>query len=373
MKPCVFIAGGGTGGHVIPSLCIALEIRKRVDWDIIFLGTKRGMERELVRSSDFRMVYLVARGWNRHFDWRFLRLLVENLVGFLLGGWYFLRYRPRAFLAMGSYLSLLGGIWARWFRIPIYVHEQNIYPGLANRIVARWAKMVFVAAQDAIPYFEGCKTVKVVGNPLREEVMEWRGKKEEARKRLMLEPGRRTILVMGGSRGSEVINENFLQALDFLDESAIQVVHITGKEDFFRVEERARRFSFPYRVYPFLSCPGMVYAVSDLAICRAGANTVFELFFFGVPSILVPYAEATESHQVYNALWLQRHQPVEIIEEHVLCPDLLGEKIRTMFLTAHRYSEDTQYLKRAASIIAEEIVGDAQRERRKKIGRTGTC
>lgn len=368
MRPCIFVAGGGTGGHVFPSLCIALEIRKQADWDIIFLGTKRGMERDLVRDRGFRMVYLIARGWNRHFDWGFFRLLGENLIGFLLGGWYFLRYRPRVFLAMGSYLSLLGGIWARLLRIPIYVHEQNVYPGLANRIVARWAKVVFVSAQDTISYFEGYKTVKVVGNPLREEVMEWKGRKEEALKELLLEPGRRTILVMGGSKGSEVINENFLQALDFLDENVMQVIHITGKENFLRVQEKARRFSFPYRVYPFLPCPGMVYAVSDLAVCRAGANTVFELFFFGLPSILVPYAEATESHQVYNALWLKKHQPVEIIEERVLSPGILGEKIRAMLVAERCYSGDAQYLQSAASIIAQEIVRDFWRERRKKIG-----
>ncbi|MGC8777465.1 MAG: UDP-N-acetylglucosamine--N-acetylmuramyl-(pentapeptide) pyrophosphoryl-undecaprenol N-acetylglucosamine transferase, partial [Candidatus Caldatribacteriaceae bacterium] len=307
MKPCIFVAGGGTGGHVFPSLCIALEIRKRVDWDIIFLGTKRGMERELVREGGFKIVYLTARGWNRRFDRHFFRLLGANLLGFLVGGWYFLRYRPRAFLAMGSYLSLLGGMWARVFRVPIYVHEQNVYPGLANRIISRWARMVFVSAPDTVSHLAGCREVKVVGNPLRKEVMDWKGRRSEAQRELQLEPGRRTILVMGGSRGSEIINQNFLQALRFLEGDAVQVIHLTGKENFMQVQKKTRSLSFPYRVYPFLSCPGIAYAASDLAICRAGANTVFELFFFGLPSILIPYAEATESHQIYNALWLKKY------------------------------------------------------------------
>lgn len=357
---------------MFPSLCIALEIQKRAGWDIIFLGTKRGMEKELVHGSGFKMVYLVARGWNRRFGWHFFRLLGENLLGFLLGGFYFFRYRPRAFLAMGSYLSLLGGLWARFLRVPIYVHEQNVYPGLANRIVARWAREVFVSTQDTVSYLTGCRRVEVVGNPLRKEVMDWKGKREEARKELGLEPGRRTILVMGGSKGSAIINESFLQALHFLEGDTIQVIHLTGKEDFVQVQENAKNFPFPYLVYSFLSSPGIAYAASDLAICRAGANTVFELFFFGLPGILIPYAEATESHQVYNALWLQKQQPVEIVEERELTPSILAEKIRRMLDQESSHSGDIQYLKDAASIVAQEIVEDILRERRKNIdSRTG--
>ncbi len=226
--------------------------------------------------------------------------------------------------------------------------------------------MVFVSAPDTVSHLAGCREVKVVGNPLRKEVMDWKGRRSEAQRELQLEPGRRTILVMGGSRGSEIINQNFLQALRFLEGDAVQVIHLTGKENFMQVQKKTRSLSFPYRVYPFLSCPGIAYAASDLAICRAGANTVFELFFFGLPSILIPYAEATESHQIYNALWLKKYQPVEIVEEHELSPGTLAEKIRKMLVLGDSCSGDTRYLRDAASVIAQEIVENLCKRGEKK-------
>ncbi|MGQ9746996.1 MAG: undecaprenyldiphospho-muramoylpentapeptide beta-N-acetylglucosaminyltransferase [Candidatus Caldatribacteriaceae bacterium] len=368
MKPCIFVAGGGTGGHVFPSLCIASEIQKKANWDVIFLGTKRGIEREVVQEQGFRTVYLTARGWNRKLDKNFLRLWGENFWGFLLVGYYFLRYRPVAFLAMGSYLSLLGGIWARLLGVPIYVHEQNIYPGLANRIISRWASKIFVVASEVGLYLPHGVKVEVVGNPLRKEVTDWKGRKEEAQRMLGLQPGYSTILVMGGSKGSEVINQNFLQAMNFFAQNDIQVIHLAGKENFPYVREMARKFPFPYLVYPFLPSPGLAYAASDLAICRAGANTVFELFFFGLPSILIPYAEATESHQMYNALWLQKHQPVEIIEERNLSPQVLVDKILKLLRMEKFDSKEAQHLLNSASLIAQKIVGEILGKGEKAIG-----
>ncbi len=368
MKPCLFIAGGGTGGHVFPSLCVALELKKQVDLEIVFLGTRRGMEGKIIADHGFPILYLTARGWDRRFDRTLFRMVGENILGMILGGWYFLRYRPIALLAMGSYLSLLGAMWAKLWGIPIYVHEQNIYPGLANRIISRWAKKVFISASDTLCYFPQRHNVEVVGNPLREEVRYWKGKKAIAQKELHLDSQRRTILVMGGSRGSEIINETFLQALSWLRKEDIQVIHLTGENHFSRVTEKAKNSPFPYRVYPFLSSPGIAYAASDLVVGRAGANTVFELFFFGLPAVLIPYGDAADSHQGYNALWLQQHQPVEIVEEGELCPALLAEKIQRM-LAVHPYArhEEELYFQDAAQVIAQRIIEGSWQERRKVV------
>jgi len=109
----IFIAAGGTGGHVFPSLCVAEKLRELGDHKVFFLGTRRGLEAGVVASRGFPVLYVSARGWNRRIGLQMFRMLGENFLGFCAMGWYFLWYRPQAFFAMGSYLSLLGGLWAK--------------------------------------------------------------------------------------------------------------------------------------------------------------------------------------------------------------------------------------------------------------------
>lgn len=360
----IFIAAGGTGGHVFPSLSVALELKKRGNHEVFFLGTRRGLETQTV-ALQFPVLYVSARGWDRRFRFRTFWTIGENLLGLCTLGWYFFRYRPQAFLAMGSYLSLLGALWAKIFRIPIYLHEQNVYPGLANRVIARWAKKVFLAFEETRKYLRTRGEVEITGNPLREEVMSWKGEREKARHFLGLEAHRKTILVVGGSRGSRVLNRAFLEALAFLPQESLQVIHITGEEDYLRVAEEAKAKPLPYLVFPFLTSMGAAYAASDVVLCRAGASTVTELFFFGLPSILVPYGEATDNHQWYNAQWLAEHGCAVVLREEGLQGPLLARKILELLekpLCARNDIKTHIWPEKAAARIAENILGDCREE-----------
>ncbi|MGQ9623034.1 MAG: UDP-N-acetylglucosamine--N-acetylmuramyl-(pentapeptide) pyrophosphoryl-undecaprenol N-acetylglucosamine transferase [Candidatus Caldatribacteriaceae bacterium] len=356
----IFIGAGGTGGHVFPSLCVARKFREVGECEVFFLGTRRGLERRVVESLGFPMLYVFARGWDRKFSWRTMQMLGENFLGLVLVGFYFFRYRPSLFLAMGSYLSLLGALWAKIFRIPIYLHEQNVYPGLANRVIAKWAKKVFLSFEETKGYLP-CSNAEVVvtGNPIREETAVWKGRREEARRVLGLCPSLKTILVMGGSRGSSVVNRVFLEALEFMPQKGFQVIHITGEEDFTRVVEEAKRKDFPYLVFPFFESMGLAYAASNVALCRAGANTVTELYFFGIPGILVPYGEATENHQLYNARWLEKKRLAIVVEEEKLRAPFLAEKLLEFLHLADCHgAEDGAFLEKAASRITQEILSE---------------
>ncbi|WP_017872736.1 undecaprenyldiphospho-muramoylpentapeptide beta-N-acetylglucosaminyltransferase [Candidatus Caldatribacterium saccharofermentans] len=355
----IFIAAGGTGGHVFPSLCVAEKLRELGDHKVFFLGTRRGLEAGVVASRGFPVLYVSARGWNRRIGLQMFRMLGENFLGFCAMGWYFLWYRPQAFFAMGSYLSLLGGLWAKILRVPIYLHEQNVYPGLANRVVARWARKVFLSFEETKEYLRTRGRVEVTGNPLREEVVAWEGKKEEACALLGLSKSRKTLLVAGGSRGSSFLNRVFLEALDFLPKEMIQVVHITGVEDFAPIAEYAEKQPFPYRVFPFLDAMGMAYAAADVAFCRAGANTVTELFFFGIPSILVPYREATENHQWYNAQWLVKQGLAVVFSEEELRGPLLARELLRLLNRPSGFPESESrrvQFRKSAACIAREIL-----------------
>lgn len=360
----IFIAAGGTGGHVFPSLSVAEEFRRLGKHEIFFLGTRRGLEASTI-ASKFPVLYVSARGWDRRFGFHTLRMVGENLLGCFTIGWYFLRYRPQVFLAMGSYLALLGALWARFFRIPIYLHEQNVYPGLANRIVARWAKRVFLAFEETGKYLKTRGEVEVTGNPLRREVMAWRGKREEARRILGLEAHRKTILVVGGSRGSSILNKVFLEALNMLPQNHLQVIHITGTGDHFAVSREAKKYPFPYLVFPFFESIGVAYAAADVALCRAGASTVTELFFFGLPSILVPYGEAADNHQWHNACWLAKHGCAVVLTERDFQAPLLAEKLLAFLEGPLPPQGGTMrvQLERASTCIVQRILEDFREER----------
>ncbi|MCX6090368.1 MAG: UDP-N-acetylglucosamine--N-acetylmuramyl-(pentapeptide) pyrophosphoryl-undecaprenol N-acetylglucosamine transferase [Candidatus Atribacteria bacterium] len=358
---CLFIAAGGTGGHIFPALSIAQELARHQGLDIRFIGTRRGMEKRLIPEAGFSLSFIRARGWSRAWGMDFFRSVEDNMVGVFQSFFFIIRYHPRAVLAMGSYVSLLISFWAWVFRVPIYVQEQNIHPGLANRLISRWAIRVFASVEDSIPFFFHPDRVVVTGNPLRKNILEWRGRKPEAISRLGLSLNRTTILVMGGSLGSQVINAVFWEALRTLSEDRFQVLHVTGPEALSQAKEVAAHFSFPYLVYGFISEPGILYAAADVAICRSGANTTYELYWYGLPAILIPFEGATESHQLYNALWLQKNQPVEIIPEKTLQPAMMVDAIRIMMGSSPGINDERAYLPWAASRIADMIVDRIRR------------
>lgn len=350
----IFICAGGTGGHVYPALSLAWELSRRAGFDVWFVGTRRGMEGRLVPEAGFVLKYIRARGWDRSWGKNFFRMASDNFCGFFQACALLLRYRPAGILCMGSYVSLLVACWARLFRIPVFVHEQNVFPGLANKMVSRWAQRVYISSEDSLDYLENRDTIYLTGNPLRPNVLGWKGRTEEARKLLGLNSQRSTVLVFGGSRGSSLINHTFMKAWEELVHLNIQVIHVTGPEEISRVKEFSRPFSGQYFVYDFLGEPGPAYAAADVAVCRAGASTTFELLWFGLPAVMIPFEKATESHQKYNALWLKKKQSAEIICEEDLTPRTLAKAVR--ILLQGRRGEGGELPGKAAEKIVDSII-----------------
>jgi len=355
----IFIAAGGTGGHIFPALSIAQHLSH--DFLIRFIGTKRGMEKKLVPEAGFALSFIRARGWNRTSTVDFLRAFGDNIVGLFQSCYLFIKFRPRAVLVFGSYVSLLIAFWAKIFRIPIFVQEQNIHPGFANRIISRWSKKTFVPVAEAVEGFRDTSRVVVTGNPLRGEVLDWQGKDKEARGKLGLDSHKKTLLIIGGSRGSQLINQVFWQALPFIEKLNLQVIHITGDESYQEAKERAARYPFPYLVYDFYPNPGIFYAAADLVISRSGANVTYELFCFGLPAVLIPYGEATEEHQFYNAQWLGEKLPVIIIDEKSLHSEGLAQAIRGLSEQSEKKYKKIEDFRFSATRIAGMIVNEIRR------------
>lgn len=357
-----FICASGTAGHIFPALLIAEELKQKGIHQIHCIGTRRGMEGNLVTEAGYPIHFIRARGWDRSFGWSFFRMIFDNLIGFFQAFWLVAFQRPPGILAMGSYVSLLIAFWGRVFGVPLFLHEQNVLPGLANRIVARWARKIFISSDDSLAYFQNQDTIVLTGNPLRKTVTEWRGKTVEARARFGLDPDRYTVFVIGGSLGSSLINRVFFEVRSNWKGKPFQVLHATGQEEYQKYRRDIREPSGQYQVFDFLPDPGPAFAASDLVICRAGANTTFELDWFGIPAIMIPFEGATEDHQDLNAFWLQKRQPVEIIQEGDFNPLTLAIALEKMITRTEKPERASQLSQEPASVIAGAILEELQRK-----------
>jgi UDP-N-acetylglucosamine--N-acetylmuramyl-(pentapeptide) pyrophosphoryl-undecaprenol N-acetylglucosamine transferase len=327
-EPVILIAGGGTGGHVFPALAVARELTAagaRVE----FVGTSRGFEARLVPGAGYRLHTLPVRGLVGKSPRELVRGLALLPVGFaralrLLG-----RIRPDAALGVGGYASFpaLVAAWLR--RVPFALHEQNAVPGLANRLLARLARVVAVSFQSSAGPLGG--KVVVTGNPVREGFF-------AAPPVAPHDPAR--LLVFGGSQGSRVLNRAMADALPHLAGSRLRIVHQTGERDLDWVREAYARSPFPEaRVLPFLDDMAEALAAADLALARAGATTAAELAAAGRGAVLVPFARAAGGHQETNARALAGIGAAEIILEGEIRGDLLAARLRALLASPGRLVE----------------------------------
>ena len=326
------VAGGGTAGHTVPGLAIGAELaqRDRGNDAILFVGSERGVEREMVPEAGFEVVLLPGRGIQR-------RLTVEN-IGSLLGigraivtAFTLLRRRhPRVVVAMGGYASVPCAIAAFLLRIPIVVAEQNAVPGLANRITARFARASAVSFPAT-----GLPREVVTGNPVRPTMLgvDRSTGRDSAHRDLGIDPDRQLLVVYGGSLGALKLNEAVLDAVATLaDRGDLAIRHIVGSRDHPTLSQRIPDLApegLQYQMVEFERDMPTVLCGADLVISRAGATSVADFAALGVPSVLVPLPGAPGDHQTANA------RVMADVGAAVLVPndEVSGDRIATLAQT----------------------------------------
>jgi undecaprenyldiphospho-muramoylpentapeptide beta-N-acetylglucosaminyltransferase len=341
------IAGGGTAGHVVPGLAIAraLLTRDHPMSTIQFVGSTRGIERELVPAAGFPLVVLPGRGIQR-------RLTLNNLVA--LGGLVVAagralglvaRRRPKVVAALGGYASVPVALAAALWRVPIVVAEQNAVPGAANRLVARFARAAAVSFPDTpLP------RAVVTGNPVRDDV--FAVDRDEARRRLAIEEGRRLVLVFGGSLGALRINEAAVGALaGWRDRDDLVVRHVIGERDWDLVHRGLPDLAgakLRYQPVRYEHDMPSAMGAADLAVCRAGSSTCFELAAVGLPAILVPSPNVTDDHQTANAGHLVRAGAAVVVPDAELDAARLASEVDRLLAAPGRLDELAAALRRFA-------------------------
>jgi UDP-N-acetylglucosamine--N-acetylmuramyl-(pentapeptide) pyrophosphoryl-undecaprenol N-acetylglucosamine transferase len=292
-------AGGGTGGHLFPALAIAGEMRRLYPECVIeFVGTRYGIEAMMKDQIGYPLHFVSVRGLPRSLSPALLVFPLRLFLAVVQALFLLRRLRPDVVIGTGGYVCYPILFAARLVRVPRVIQEQNSYPGLVTRKMARHAKAVFVGYDDARRHLPASASVVCTGNPIRREITG--GDRQEAMKHFKLDPERKTILVLGGSQGAKRINDAVLQSLENLD-AKYQVVWQCGKRNYTDVERELDKTDVVIFLFPFACDMKMVYAAADLAIARAGAVTIAELTACGIPSILVPYPYATGDHQTKNA------------------------------------------------------------------------
>jgi UDP-N-acetylglucosamine--N-acetylmuramyl-(pentapeptide) pyrophosphoryl-undecaprenol N-acetylglucosamine transferase len=319
MNELLMIAGGGTGGHIYPAIAIAQEFLARdAARRVVFVGTERGLEKTIVPKAGFPLELISVGGIKGKGAVETIRSLARMPVG-LLQAWRLIgKHRPSVVLGVGGYASGPALLAARLRGVPTAIHEQNAYPGVTNRLLAKVVKAVAVAFADAAPRLKRGDAV-VTGNPIRKEFF--------AAQRPTTNDQRRTLLVFGGSQGSHVINEAMAGALLFLArlKGRLQIVHQTGTRELETVRAAYRTSAFDdARVVPYLDPIAGEIAAADLVVSRAGAMTIGELAAAGRGAILIPFAAATNNHQELNARVLERAGGAMVVTESELTPERLG-------------------------------------------------
>ena len=319
----IVIAGGGTGGHLFPGLAIAQEFMARnKDNTVVFVSTGNPLERSVLSQTNFRLESVTAEGMKGRGIWNQAKSALKIPKGIIEALRILKNVKPDLTLGLGSYSAgpVVLGAWL--LRTKIVLHEQNILPGITNRILARFADRIYVSFDDTKAQLAPHK-IRLTGNPVRKELLNHHNGESVARGL-----DKFCVLIIGGSQGAHRINTTIVEALSHLiQKEGLYFIHQTGLADEQMVARAYQRENVAAKVQSFFEQMGPLYRQADLIICRAGATTVAEVTAMGKAVIFIPFPFAADDHQTLNAATLVDKGAAEMIHEKELQADALARKI----------------------------------------------
>lgn len=365
----IVFTGGGTGGHFYPIIAVAQKIRstslaeKILDPELFYLAATPYNE-ELLKENAIVYYQIPAGKIRRYFSIRNFTDQFKNIIGFFKALKVLFSIYPDVVFSKGSYISVPVVLAAAVLRIPIFIHESDSQPGRANKLAARFAKRIAVSYPEALKYFDP-KITALTGNPIRDQLLN--PITEGAEEFLQLENDLPIILVLGGSLGSQKINDSIIDLLPELTKR-YQIIHQVGKANEAEAAGRAKILlggtgrEKRYHLFGYLNDVGMKMAAgsADLVISRAG-STIFEIAQWHLPAIIIPIPESISHDQRSNAFTYARSGACTVIEENNLTPSILKSEIDRLFLEPTLLTKMTEAAKTfarpdAALLIAQELL-----------------
>ncbi|MDD5120641.1 MAG: undecaprenyldiphospho-muramoylpentapeptide beta-N-acetylglucosaminyltransferase [Candidatus Omnitrophica bacterium] len=354
----VLIASGSSGGHIFPALALINSLKEPSIRILLVLPQKAKENKIPVNAVTTEYIHTVNLT---------LSLSKKNILGafiFLLAAWeslrIILRFKPEVVVGFGSLNTVALIFWAWLFRINTIVHEQNVIPGRANRLLSKIADKIAVSFIQTAGYLNvSGRKVFLVGNPVRRELVKLDQK--EALEFFGFKEGKFNLLITGGSQGSHKLNTVVFETIAALKvKDAFQVVHISGSQDFAELKSRYASLAVPHKIFDFFPNMQYAYSASDLVICRAGATTIAELQKFAIPAVLVPYPYAY-AHQLANARALEITKAAVIINDQELNVEKLSRLLIDFLenpakLTEMRSAFKVIGISDAAGLLAKEVL-----------------
>ena len=302
----IIVSGGGTGGHIYPAVTLIKTIQKKIkDVEILYVGTKVGLEADIIPKEGLPFTTVDICGFKRSFSLENIKTIGRAVHG--IGQAYAIvkKFRPDVVVGTGGYVCGPILLAASLMGVPTLIQEQNVIAGITNKILSHFVTKIAVGSKDALANFPADKVV-FTGNPIRAEVLET--DRVAAFTRFGLDPKKKTVLISGGSRGARSINNACIDVhRHFAGSEHVQFLHVTGQKEYAAVLEKIEGAGVDLTrvdnilVEPYLYDMPSAMAIADLAIFRAGATGLAELTAKGIPAILIPYPYAAENHQEFNA------------------------------------------------------------------------
>ncbi|GAA0091549.1 undecaprenyldiphospho-muramoylpentapeptide beta-N-acetylglucosaminyltransferase [Paraclostridium bifermentans] len=322
----VLLSGGGTGGHVYPAIAIANKIKEEnPDAEIVFVGTEKGIESEIVPKYGYELRTVTVQGFKRKIDFDNVKRVFKLFKGLEQSRRIVKKFKPDVVIGTGGYVSGPVLFNASMGKVPAIIHEQNSFPGVTNKILAKMVTKVLTSFEDSHVRFpeETRNKLVLTGNPVRKEILI--SKKSNSRRKLGIQEDKKMVLCYGGSGGSRKINDSMKVVIRNLVNEDVAFIYATGKNfyDGFMSDIGDLQLKPYQKVVPYLEDMASALAACDIVIGSAGAISLAEITALGKPSIIIPKAYTAENHQEYNAKSIEsKGAGIAILEKNLTAETL---------------------------------------------------
>jgi len=347
----ILFTGGGTGGHLSPITAVRESFKQ--GHDFYYLGPD-GFAKEFLGKQGIKTRFILAGGFRRYFSLQFPLDILKAFIGIFQSLWYLFLFVPDVIFSKGGYGSfpvvLVGWI----YRIPIILHDSDSAPGLANRILARFAKKVILSFPSSKEYF---KKAVVIGNPVRKDLLN--GSEVQAKRLFGITSNKPVVLILGGSQGAKKINEVVFYTLPRLLQIA-EIIHVSGKKEFKHIQKRTNKPE-GYHLYGFLNIEYLkhAYACADLIVNRAGAGSIAEIAALGKPSILIPIPKSALDHQRKNAYTFSaKGERAIVLDQANLTPNMFLDTIGNLLKNSAKLEKMGLAAKGFYNVQTPELIRD---------------
>ena len=351
----IILSGGGTGGHIYPAIAIANELKLRhPDAEFLFVGAKDRMEMEKVPQAGYAIKGLWISGIQRKLTLKNMMFPFKLISSLWNAKKIIKQFKPDVVIGTGGFASGPLLHVATYKGVPSLIQEQNSFPGITNKLLAKKAKKVCVAYNGLERFFPAEKIIKT-GNPVRQDLLDISSKRAEAIKYFDLVEGKQTLLVLGGSLGAKAINELMVNELDFLQTLNIQVIWQCGK--LYYQSYKLYGNTKHVQIHEFINKMDYAYAAADFIISRAGAGSVSELCIVGKPVVFVPSPYVAEDHQTKNASAIVNENAALLIAQDDLKVDFKN-KFGQLVASKEKQEELSKNIKKLALVNATKDIAD---------------